>query len=353
MNFENRMIRILVLLLFFLVSAKETIAQFTIRLEGSDLQRSFVRKESLPEFIVNYSGTQSRIIALKVQLRNDAELISSFRIQNFEVLPGANYLQSATAIPEYISPNGTFIIPGVYTLNVSVYTGEFSELITSMKSPYRINVGIIRTISPNGWSNNNLPVNFCFALLSDVSFQLAEVHVWENTNTQQEGVLDVEKPEYAVFTTNDFCTDYPVTAPPLLDGKQYQVQVQIKQDNQLIARSRITGFSRQEKPEVLLDDYRLLVNGLNTGQYLFGTVIRFAYDNRFNESQLQYTLRDVTDGKNIKKIPAQTLTSSRNYIDIDLSGVQGVKSGHTYLLSVKNANLENYNIQFDYSPVEK
>lgn len=292
-------------------------------------------------------------VSIKVEVYNGEDLQSSFSVSNHELIPGGNVSIGFDYLLTYCKDGTAFLPPAVYNLKVTVFNAEFTNILAQQVLPYRINMGFINSISPIGNVESNLPVSFCFSQLSAMSFINAQVYIWEALMYESKDLLNAERPPYATFSATDFCNDYPIASLPLQEGKEYDFQIVVHQGTQLIARSKVNRFSIRKKGDETVTDYRLLSHDINNNQYVYGNKIKFAFDNRFSEEQLNYSIKDITAGKGVKSPPVIRLRKNMNYIEIDMDNLPGLRPGNSYLLMVKNAHGENYNIQFDYKPQNK
>jgi len=142
---------------------------------------------------------------------------------------------------------------------------------------------------------------------------------------------------------------YPLTAPDLEFGKYYAWQVYALKDNVVLGMSEAWTFipiKRKETSNEKSDCYRIIVRNLNNGNYLYGDVMKFAYQNATLEEKLNYSIQDLTSGTVITNPPVLVLKPGLNKIDLELKKLKGIKEGHDYLVQIRNRNNEIYKLTF-------
>lgn len=142
---------------------------------------------------------------------------------------------------------------------------------------------------------------------------------------------------------------YPLDAPIIEYGKHYAWQVFAINEGSVIGISEAWVFTPVNKFEIRKekhDCYRVITKNFNNGNYLYGEVMKFAFENRDSETDLRYSILDLTTGSTLSKQPRIKLKSGLNKIDIDLKKVSGVKKGHHYLLKIVDSSNDDYKLTF-------
>ncbi|MBK7964762.1 MAG: hypothetical protein IPK10_05390 [Bacteroidetes bacterium] len=138
-----------------------------------------------------------------------------------------------------------------------------------------------------------------------------------------------------------------MSAPKLKTDKIYYWQVASFIANQEIARSSVEKFEiGKEEIDSVLYDYRLVNTKVNNGKYVYGSVLKFSFENRYNEKKLNYSIIDLSNGTKLNKVPILKLSNGLNLIDIETKGISGLSYGKMYRLEIRDSNNDKYNILF-------
>ena len=143
---------------------------------------------------------------------------------------------------------------------------------------------------------------------------------------------------------------YPLNAPELEYGKHYAWQVIALKGTDVLGLSEAWSFTpvhydlQKDDPK---DCYRIVTKNQNNGNYLYGNVMKFAYENRTRESHLNYTVKDLTTDQLIDQPPIIELKPGLNKIDLQLKLLNGLKEGHQYLIRIRNKDNEVCQLTFN------
>lgn len=144
--------------------------------------------------------------------------------------------------------------------------------------------------------------------------------------------------------------NYPVTSPDLVKGQEYAWQVTVYSGTTLISNSEIWTFRIQ--CDDTLDTLQggsfreLTVEGNKNFYIVTDGIIRFAFTNYYNNSQLQYEIVDLANPDNsLKKLPRVQMHAGHNKTEIKPTGLI---SGKQYLLKIRNADKQELIMRFIY-----
>ena len=143
---------------------------------------------------------------------------------------------------------------------------------------------------------------------------------------------------------------YPLNAPQLIYGKQYAWQVFALTDDKVIGVSEAWIFTPVNRNETIIekkDCYRVISKNFNNGNYLYGSIMKFAYQNNNSEQMLNYSIGDLNTGKMISDPPRVPLKAGLNKIELQLKRLKGIKEGHQYIIVIRNSNNETYKLTFN------
>jgi len=142
---------------------------------------------------------------------------------------------------------------------------------------------------------------------------------------------------------------YPLNAPELEYGKYYAWQVMALKGNEVIGLSEAWTFTPVQN-DIHKDDpkdcYRIITKYQNNGNYLYGDVMKFAYQNRTLEPQLNYSIKDLTTDELIDNPPVLKLKPGLNKIDLELKELKGLRDDHQYLIQIRNKDNEICQLTF-------
>lgn len=140
---------------------------------------------------------------------------------------------------------------------------------------------------------------------------------------------------------------YPVSVQGLEVGKTYAWQVLAYQNGSLLGQTDIWIFTYQLEKSVLspppVVSYPFVKTRIEDTHYQIQDTLRFAYDNHFNESELDYEL--LQEGKAIES-PTIPLSVGINKIKLGLSDLQ---TATYYVLVIKNKAQQRYYLPFIYN----
>lgn len=144
--------------------------------------------------------------------------------------------------------------------------------------------------------------------------------------------------------------NYPTTSPDLVKGQEYAWQVSVYSGSVLISSSEIWTFRIQcdDKLDTLQGgSFRELTAEGNKNFYIVTDgIVRFAFTNYYNDSQLQYEIVDLANPENsVKKLPRVQMHAGHNKAEIKPAGLI---SGKQYLLKIKNADKQELIMRFIY-----
>lgn len=332
------------------------LAQLSVISSLSNRQNTFVTYGNLQELKIINSSISTLTGTIQLSVNFNGEIASEYISNQLSFGTGITELNSMNFRSEGLVgfDNSKFVKPG--KLNVKVVVkykdGEtVKEKVENFTS--QIYFGQIQlngfVDEQSTYINNS---QFCWQTISSspvigpYKFQL-----WKDDRENiQSNISIMESSPYFEAKVSGDCFEYPANAPVLDNKSTYYWLISFSDEsNEIIGRSQLGKFQlKSEKPRPKGDDYRLITNKSNSGNYIFGTYLRFAFDNRFSEKNLSYKIQDLTSDKSIKRLPEIELTESINYIDIDLLGIPGLIFGHTYRMFITDQNKVNYSIQFEF-----
>jgi hypothetical protein len=238
------------------------------------------------------------------------------------------------------------LFPDTYTLSVVIYNGtEFDQIIKKSLFQFNVVPDNIIPISPITSSSGESWPQFCFTVPETLFGLKATVTVWENIPENGFVLAQEQLPLFEVSTTTP-CVNWPLRFTEKVLENGYLWQVRVVQGGIIVATSPISRFKVPEEHQETKDDYRLLKISMNSGSYLFGSALRFSFDNRYNESILNYKLTDITTGKAVKKTKTISLKDGINLIEVDLVGMAGMIYNHDYMFEVVDHNNDHYRFTF-------
>lgn len=146
---------------------------------------------------------------------------------------------------------------------------------------------------------------------------------------------------------------YPASAKELSAGKKYAWQVSVYKNQTVLNRSEVWEFvvdCKDTVPEAkLLESFRHIDDLARGNYYVSSGFVRFYLDNPYNEQQLNYSIKGLTEGKKkIKRLPKLKLVRGRNEISIDLEKVGGFVDGNYYILSLTMPDGRIKDLRFVY-----
>lgn len=145
---------------------------------------------------------------------------------------------------------------------------------------------------------------------------------------------------------------FPVLAKQLEEGKTYAWQVLATQSKLVVSRSEIWLYKvqcTQEEPVNSNDGYRELKDNRDEGSYEAGNWLRFAFYNSYGESDLVYSITDLSQKeKSIKILPKLLLRAGYNKYALYLGDINGMIADHQYLLTVTAPNGKKMYLGFIY-----
>lgn len=153
--------------------------------------------------------------------------------------------------------------------------------------------------------------------------------------------------------------NYPPDALPLDEEKEYVWQVTAFYNNIEIGQTDIWKFSFKPtltKSAIPADEsYRVLKKRKSSDYYVFNGTLYFIFDNRYNETVLEYTIyKEGNPNANITGLPlVQDMGAGTQKIELNLSNVNGIEANSKYVMKVKDKYEHEYVMTFLYKdPVQ-
>jgi hypothetical protein len=145
---------------------------------------------------------------------------------------------------------------------------------------------------------------------------------------------------------------YPADAPDLQPGKSYVWQITAFAGDYTVGTTDVWTFivAKPESPPEEPESYRLASDSPDGTPYLARRgVLRFAFNNRDSEAQLNYQIQTM-DKQELKGITTEVvkLQSGINKVDLNLVANKRLKSGQKYLLVIHRPNLNDQYLEFVY-----
>jgi hypothetical protein len=145
---------------------------------------------------------------------------------------------------------------------------------------------------------------------------------------------------------------FPGNIPELQREKLYAWQVILYSDKTILKTSEIWSYKVKCGENKVLpntDSYRELKETDDGNFYIANQVLRFSFNNPYNNGKLEYTITKVTDPQTaIKDLPSLKLLTGLNKFDIDLSENKSFINGNEYLLTVTLINNRKLTLRFIY-----
>lgn len=324
-------------------------AQIAIQSANFGPKPAFVKKGTIPNVLILNSGNSIKVVDLEFQVMKNEILEDRTFCASVTLNPGVNSINSYVC-SDILASSTTFFSPDKYEILIKVSNNLESDLILDQKV-FRVEIAMGQIVPMSSIENSKVEdiVQFCYSVPNVQEKVPVKIMLWESNVLNIDHLFEMETPTWFEFETENYCQVYPINAPPFKEDNQYFWQARCYSNGSLIAASPLQSYVYKNNPERKKgDDYRIITTKTNTGKYLYGSYIRFAFNNRYNEKVLQYKLEDVTSGKQLKRLPELQLTTSLNFIDIDLLGVPGMIWGHMYRLSIEDSNKDKYTLQFSF-----
>jgi hypothetical protein len=155
----------------------------------------------------------------------------------------------------------------------------------------------------------------------------------------------------------DIALTYPSSYNRLQEGKTYAWQIVAQNDNTYSAATDVWSFTmKSDSFSVVLDRaaYPHLQRGPASTNFVAQQKMKFSYNNEANDSALQANIYTYNNGINMPLFTQSvTLKRGMNFIDLDLSGIRGLKDGTIYVLEMVNGRQENWDLRFKYEPLKE
>ncbi len=153
---------------------------------------------------------------------------------------------------------------------------------------------------------------------------------------------------------------YPTDAPFLKKGSTYAWKTTVRAGSYTVGTTDVWTFKVETvevKPKN--DSYRMLADEPSGSVYVARNgILRFAYDNRYGQDSLRYTVTAIQEGPkdgftkaNAKALPAISLKAGMNKIDLNLKE-HNIAYDKIYLLCVKQQGHGDQFIEFKFKKDE-
>jgi hypothetical protein len=145
---------------------------------------------------------------------------------------------------------------------------------------------------------------------------------------------------------------FPANASSLKEGAKYAWQVLATNGKFITTRSEIWEYQVSCEEESTLSDkdsYRELKDSRDEGIYTATVWLRFAFYNPYGNSELDYTITDLTKkGAQIKRLPKLNMLAGFNKYELEMASVSGLIPGNQYLLTVNLPQGKKLFLTFEY-----
>lgn len=149
---------------------------------------------------------------------------------------------------------------------------------------------------------------------------------------------------------------YPSLATDLVEGKKYAWQVNAYRNDLILAESEIWEFNidcEKDSTTSSREAFRNIDDLAKGNFYIARGELLFAFNNTYEATTLQYTIRCLTKPEQqIKKLPKIKVTRGRNQVVIDLSANRSFTDGYFYIMDVKLPDGEGKQLRFIYKNAE-
>lgn len=321
-------------------------AQFTIH-RGLQSFNSDLNLSQTNLFSITNGSSVAQKVNIEVHIRSVEMEVYSQSCNQVLIDPGLTLSTAFNCIENFYSFSKS-IFPGNYLLSCVILNGEENNKVLS-SSEWNITIDPIMLIPmiPLEKQMEGVPLLFCYGGPSLNSNATTTITIWENSQDLQSTNHTIEQPPFYEFNSIGFCTEYPLNAPKLKENTKYFWQIKNFNTGIEVGRSSIVNFEiGKEEKDSMLYDYRLVNTKVNNGKYVYGSVLKFSFQNRYNERKLKYNILDLTNGKKLKNVPSLKLESGLNLIDIETKGIAGINYGNMYRLEITDLNNDKYNILF-------
>jgi hypothetical protein len=247
-------------------------------------------------------------------------------------------------VQDYYHMNGS-LPPGKYSLCVEINSNAGNGERELAKACINLSISSImkiQLISPADGSilNDNEPLfNWTPLNLNQGYYNL---NIYDNRNEKLKSMVI---PYNQIKNLEDNYYKYEMEVKELNPGIEYEWEVIGYYNNEVIDKSEKWKFTIKDK-STKSGDYRLLQKQMNPSDYIQNNVIRFAYDNRYNESKLNYKLTNIKRNKGVTNIPEIVLSNTINKIEINLFSISGLSFNESYLLTIFNKFNEEFVLTF-------
>jgi len=319
--------------------------------------------------VVNSSSTSaSCYIVLSLQDRNSGTEVLSATSAGFTLDKGAKQLNDAVLTPiqyTYFSFSGDktddFLPVGNYTACFKLIGQEGADLAEAC-TPF--------DVAPLSPPVLIFPADSAVLQAAPTSFSWqapAPLVMFQQLHYEimMAEILPGQKPEEAIELNAPFYMDLNVTGsflnytgayPSFEKGKWYAWQVVAQDGQNYAAKTPVWDFSISTNPPATQQPVDISYVKLNreneAGLSVCNDVLRYEYDNQVNDKIVNYTITDLSKGKNevIDKGTVK-LKPGTNYIDLPLSKQLAKNTQYRFLLT--NSRGENWNVKFIISNQNK
>jgi hypothetical protein len=193
-----------------------------------------------------------------------------------------------------------------------------------------------------------------FTLFSNLSYDWLLVEV-QSTQTGATA-LQQNFPLLSQSNLTNTSFQYPLGSPELDTSKLYAWQVTAKNNNNAVGKSearvfRINKITRDSTVYGQQGYYVKLQKENNASYAICRGTVRYEYLNEINDSTVTLALYDLSSAGNTEIIPENNqphLVFGENFLQWDLSGVNGISEHHIYLLELRNSKKESWYMKFEY-----
>lgn len=245
-----------------------------------------------------------------------------------------------------------FLPPGDYAVCVSI-KDALNQVVGYSCKELHVNSFTLPVLSSpinNAFVNTLTPLLMWIPVLPVGAYEVSyKIELWEKgvgAYKKAGNLLEAE--------TNVTSYQYHAGLPALVAGQSYSWKVSAYSNEFYLGCTEIWQFTVTnptvaKMAEVDEDSYRTIGVETENALYQVENVLRIRYLNNANDSTLEYSIVEENDPEAlVEDLPAVVLNRGDNKIEIDLSGVEGIMVGTTYVLQIIDANYRKYYLRFGY-----
>jgi hypothetical protein len=353
----------LIFLVLFSALSLTSRAQFSVTLFPQADKQFFIDDLWKTMFINTATSNQMAYVQFSINATSGAQVVTiTLPIENFS--KGLNQVTSIEARSgkwAYASTQAAVILQqtgklpfGTYMFCANIYAATTNKLLGSdceerdvkpMTPPELANPSNKEEITTTTPALVWIPPRPTDGLPITYSLRLAEVDSGQNPSL----ALLQNPPLLNLNALSNTSLLYPADAPVLQNGKQYVWQVAAAYEGYNLGVTDMWLFKVKQPVYKNTDEIIYPVADKKGGSryYISHGIIRFAYDNKANDSKLHYTIRNIGKTDKIKSLPEVDIRSGINKVEVNLKDV--LEKGNYYALEIKDSQHQTYKLTF-YCP---